>query len=62
MRHLISSRRLPALLGLALAFSASHAEPSKDGVELKLVKYTELAKLIASQKGKVVVIDFWADT
>jgi len=41
------------------------AAPARAGdgkVELKLVKYDELTKLLADQKGKVVVIDFWADT
>jgi hypothetical protein len=28
----------------------------------KIVKFDELKKAIAEQKGKVLVIDFWADT
>src|SRR5262245_32791942 len=31
-----------------------------DEVTLKKVKYKELAKVVASHKGKVVVVDFWA--
>ena len=48
------------LLGLALVAGPSLAEEGK--VQLKLVKYDELTKILAGQKGKVVVIDFWADT
>ena len=48
------------LLALLCLVGPSGAEEGK--VELKLVKYDELIKLLADQKGKVVVIDFWADT
>jgi hypothetical protein len=34
----------------------------EEKVTLKLVKYDDLIKTIADQKGKVVVIDFWSDT
>ncbi len=47
------------LVGLILAASPALAA---DKVEIKQIKYDELTKLIAAQKGKVVVIDFWADT
>ena len=43
--------------GLVLVFPASAAE---DGVTLKKVKYDELTKFIAGQKGKVIVLDVWA--
>ena len=49
-----------SLVGL-LCISAS-SPAGEDKVELKLLKYDDLAKLIADQKGKVVVVDFWADT
>ena len=48
------------LFGLALLAGPTRAEEGK--VKLKLVKYEELTKILAGQKGKVVVIDFWADT
>ena len=48
------------LLGLAFFTAPSRAEEGK--VQLELVKYEELTKVLAGQKGKVVVIDFWADT
>ena len=57
MRRLVFGIGLLALLCLV---GPSGAEEGK--VELKLVKYDELIKLLADQKGKVVVIDFWADT
>jgi hypothetical protein len=52
-------------LGLSLISLLCISAPSlagEDKVELKLLKYDDLAKLIADQKGKVVVVDFWADT
>lgn len=47
------------MLGLVCLAAPSRGEENK--VELKPVKYDELTKLIANQKGKVVVVDFWAD-
>jgi hypothetical protein len=47
------------LLGLLLAAAPIQAA---DKVEIKQIQYDELTRLIAAQKGKVVVIDFWADT
>src|SRR5262249_25275552 len=32
-----------------------------DDVEVKTVKYLELAQTILQNKGKVIVVDFWAD-
>jgi hypothetical protein len=43
------------LLGLTLATGCQGEE-----VTLKKAKYKELAAFIAAQKGKVVVVDFWA--
>jgi hypothetical protein len=37
-------------------------EAEETTVELKVIKYDELIKEIESLKGKVVVVDFWADT
>jgi thiol:disulfide interchange protein len=36
--------------------------PAGDKVQLKTVKLDGLKDLIKQQKGKVVVVDFWADT
>ena len=45
----------PALLLTALFASAA------DKVEVKVAKYADLGKAIKDQKGKIVVVDFWAD-
>jgi hypothetical protein len=52
------------LLGLAgLAGAAPTADkPAGDKVTLKKMTYAELGKLVRGLKGKVVVVDFWADT
>jgi hypothetical protein len=34
---------------------------AQDKVEVKVAKYTELTDTIKKLKGKVVVVDFWAD-
>jgi thiol-disulfide isomerase/thioredoxin len=49
-----------ALLAVTLA---APAKPPKavGGVALKTVKWPDLEKVIAAHKGKVVVIDVWAD-
>jgi thiol-disulfide isomerase/thioredoxin len=35
---------------------------SKDEIKLKVVKYDELAELVRVNKGKVILLDFWATT
>ncbi len=53
---------VPALL-LAVQGSAPAVEPKdQPQVELKVVKYDQLKQAIQKFKGKVVVVDFWADT
>jgi hypothetical protein len=37
------------------------AEAPEPAVTLQVVKWPELAKAIASHKGKVVVLDIWAE-
>jgi thiol-disulfide isomerase/thioredoxin len=37
------------------------AQSSENGVELKAVKYADLVKAVRAQRGKVIVIDVWAD-
>lgn len=48
---------LAALLAL-LAAAPAFAE---EKVELKVMKYDDLAKIIRDNKGKVIVVDFWQD-
>jgi hypothetical protein len=56
---------LPALaLALMLGTAARPAPepPQADGkVTLQDIKYDDLGKFIRSQKGKVVVVDFWGE-
>lgn len=65
-------RALRLLLGSGLIVAASwivvcegptpaNAEPAGAEVQLKLVKYEELAAAIKALRGKVVVVDIWAD-
>jgi thiol-disulfide isomerase/thioredoxin len=51
--------RTMLVLGLLIAGMPSRSTASE--VLLKAVKWPELEKAIAAQKGKVVVIDVWAD-
>ena len=54
--------RRAAPLIAAFAFAAVvPAQPPADGVELTVVKWPELDKAIAAQKGTVVVLDVWAE-
>lgn len=48
-----------ALLALTLADWTLAQAPAE--VTLKVVKYADLGDIIRSHKGKVVVVDFWAD-
>jgi hypothetical protein len=51
-------RFLTAVLAAGLAVLPAPA--ADEAVTLRRVKYDDLAKFIAAQKGKVVVVDFWA--
>jgi hypothetical protein len=50
-----------ALVGLALGVAALAAAEPADKVELRSVTTAELEKALAGLKGKVVVVDFWAE-
>jgi hypothetical protein len=56
-RTLVSS--VVALIAVAGLAAEPASVPSK--VEVKVVKYPELAKTIKQLKGKVIVMDLWAD-
>jgi hypothetical protein len=43
---------------LALTVGSARAE---DKVDVKVVNYPDLAKTVKQLKGKVVVVDFWAE-
>lgn len=52
---------LVGLLVLAAAGNGNSQEIAKDSVRLQVVKYDGLAREILKNRGKVVVVDFWAD-
>jgi len=47
---------------LAVSVAVLRAEPAApSAIKLEPIKYNDLAELIRGYKGKVVVVDFWAD-
>ena len=50
-------------VGLAALLTLIAAAPAfaEDKVEVKMMKYDDLKKLITDNKGKVIVVDFWQD-
>jgi len=53
---------LIALAALATLVGLRGTALAENKVETKVVKYVGLADAIKQLKGKVVVVDFWADT
>jgi len=53
---------LPALLLFAAAGVPAAEKADADKVQFKTVTYKELGETIKGLKGKIVVVDFWADT
>ncbi len=54
--------RLPCAAGLlAVMLSAGLADAADNDTKPKVVKLTDLMKAIQAHKGKVVVVDLWAD-
>jgi len=60
IRHLSRLLSLTALL-LAIAW-CGRASRAQDASVLRVVKYTELAKAVRQNAGRVVVVDFWSNT
>jgi hypothetical protein len=65
---LMRTQRLTRLAFLAvllfpIGFTTAAPEPPKtdDKVTLQDIKYDDLGKLIRSNKGKVIVVDFWGE-
>ena len=54
---------LRLVLGLALLVSSLAAVAAANDTPIRVdrIKYADLGKLVRSHKGKVVVVDFWAD-
>lgn len=50
-----------ASMFVIVALGAQAADPPAGNVTLKVIKWPELEKTIASHKGQVVVMDVWAD-
>ncbi len=58
---LVQRMGLSALIVLALGGGERAAPPSPDArVDIQVVKYPELSRMIAQHVGKVVVVDFWS--
>ncbi len=60
----LSRRALIVLLASFVYCSTGNpraALPETDTVELKVVSYDELEALVRAQKGRIVVVDVWAD-
>src|SRR4051812_12240045 len=56
---------LTGVLGLLFLLRQGAAWPQEKAagaVDLKLVRYGGLAEVVLSNRGKVVIVDFWADT
>jgi thiol-disulfide isomerase/thioredoxin len=54
-------RRSVVLFSALFSLVSSHAAFAQGKVDLKIVKYPELARLVRDQRGKVVVLDLWAE-
>jgi thiol-disulfide isomerase/thioredoxin len=59
IRSVVSAGVLAGLL--CFAGSEGHSQPPAAATELKIVKYADLGDLIVKNKGKVILLDFWAD-
>jgi hypothetical protein len=55
------SRWRVGFVALSTLFSFGVPALAEDKIDVKVAKYEDLATTIKKLKGKVVVIDFWAD-
>jgi hypothetical protein len=55
-------RIIAPVIGVVLLGLSAAAAGGQDQVEVKVVTYPQLGDIIRGFKGKVVVVDFWADT
>jgi hypothetical protein len=55
------STRLGLVLGCLLSAGPGISQAPEAEVKLQVVKYAGLAETVSKLKGKVVVVDFWAD-
>jgi hypothetical protein len=56
------TRRFVALSALLVLSAASLAQDPQPEATLKVVKYDQLGDVIRQLRGKVIAVDFWADT
>ena len=56
------TRRLVALAALLLLSGAGLSQQAAPEVTLKVVTYDQLGDTVRQLRGKVVAVDFWADT
>jgi hypothetical protein len=59
MRGLLGGLLLTVMIAGAVGPIGS--QPADPSVTVQMVNYSELGKVIRGLKGKVVVVDFWAD-
>jgi hypothetical protein len=59
----MNATRRAALGGLVLALAGvgALADPAPAPTAAKVIRYTDLGKVVRGYRGKVVVVDFWAD-
>lgn len=46
---------------LVLSDGGIHAQEGKAAVDLKMVKYDQLVEAVKAHRGKVIVVDVWAE-
>jgi hypothetical protein len=56
------TRRFVALAALLLWCGVVAGQQPEPDVTLKVVKYDQLGDVIRQLRGKVIAVDFWADT
>jgi hypothetical protein len=59
----LATHSFASLLALSViaAGTQSHSSAEPADIALRNVKYSELGKMVRALKGKVVVVDFWAE-
>jgi hypothetical protein len=53
--------RWGGLGGLVIAMAAATAAEPAGGVSVKVLTYDQLGRMVRGLRGKVVVVDFWAN-
>jgi hypothetical protein len=61
IRGVLGGSLLAWLVLLVLLSPSALAQPADGKVTVQMVNYNQLGQIIRGFKGKVVVVDFWAD-